>query len=340
MRPSLPILIAALIAVILNPHAHARSFRPARIPNGTVSNCSNCHVNPGGGGTRTPFGQAVFTAIGGVGTNVAFWDAALAALDSDGDGITNGQELLDPDGDGIPTGNVGVTNPGNRPPVFTSSPVASAAMGLAYSYAATALDAEANAFTYTKETGPAWLAVGTGGGVTGTPPVSSAGTYPVSIRVTDTGTSTRGFSRGSNTQSYSLTVVSSYAGWQNLNFTLPAEAALAPSSADPDRDGLPNLLEYALRLPPRAVSPPAFSSTIRDGAGRLLLTLDVRDDDPKLSVVMEAADDLTFAGITTVSPGITDPISGDGLMQYRFLDAVLPANAPSRFVRIRVTLLP
>lgn len=80
-------------------------------------------MNPSGGGTRTTFGAAVNPAIGGTSADVAFWDATIAALDSDGGGVTNGAALLDPDGDGTPTGSVGVTNPGKRPPIFTMSPV-------------------------------------------------------------------------------------------------------------------------------------------------------------------------------------------------------------------------
>ncbi len=338
--PGLSITLAVCLAGVLCREAQGRSFRVARIPNGSVATCSNCHVNPNGGGTRTPFGAAVFTAIGGTSTDVPFWNATLAALDSDGDGITNGGELLDPDGDGTPSGSVGVTNPGNRPPTFTSAAVTTATMGLAYSYTATATDTEANAFTFTRVSGPSWLSVSTAGAVSGIPPAGAAGNQSVTLRVTDAGTATKGYSRGSTTQTYGLNVISSYAGWQSLNFTLPAEAALAAPTADPDSDGLSNLLEYAVRLPARSASSPLYFATTADAAGRLLTILNVRDDDPKLSVVMEAADDLSFAGATTIAPVITDPIPGDGLKQYKFLDTVTPEQAAARFVRIRVSVLP
>jgi len=47
------------------------------------------HQNPGGGGERNPFGQD-FARLGHK------WSAELCQLDSDGDGLTNGQELGDP----------------------------------------------------------------------------------------------------------------------------------------------------------------------------------------------------------------------------------------------------
>jgi hypothetical protein len=44
------------------------------------------------------------------------WDAALAVMDSDGDGCSNGVELGDADGDGIADGNVSTltSNPGEH----------------------------------------------------------------------------------------------------------------------------------------------------------------------------------------------------------------------------------
>lgn len=103
----------------------ARSCRPDLIPNGGVNRCSNCHVNSRGGGRRTPFGQDVRGVVNS-GSCSQFWEAELAALDSDGDGRTNGEELLDPGGawargDGQPGDSERVTNPGVKdapPPVL------------------------------------------------------------------------------------------------------------------------------------------------------------------------------------------------------------------------------
>ncbi len=211
-------------------------------------------------------------------------------------------------------------------------------MGIAYSYQAATTDAENNARTYTKNAGPSWITVSTAGLVTGTPPVNSAGTQNIVIRATDSGTSSTGFSRGSTDQSYTLSIGSSFTGWQNLNFALPAQAAIATNLADPDQDGLNNLTEYALRLPPQTSSAFSFTGPTNTAGGQLRLSLPVRDDDVKLSVVMETASELPFAIFTTIStPTVTDPVLGDGLRTLEFLDTV---TGTRRFGRIKFILLP
>ena len=69
--------------------ATARGFRVDLIPNGSANSCSNCHFRASGGGPRTPFGEAVNELVTRGGRE-EFWTAALAAMDSDGDGVSNG----------------------------------------------------------------------------------------------------------------------------------------------------------------------------------------------------------------------------------------------------------
>ena len=111
MRTTTLLALLTVAALLLPEFAHARNIYPARIPNGDVSSCSNCHRSARGGGARTPFGNAF--RDGG-----RSWTADLALLDSDGDGFTNGDELLDPEGDWSqgdedPGDRGDVTNPGD-----------------------------------------------------------------------------------------------------------------------------------------------------------------------------------------------------------------------------------
>lgn len=109
-----------LIAVASTTIIVARSFRVGQVPNGNKNACANCHVNPAGGGPRTVFGTEIennFLSASGAAGQVQ-WGPALAKLDSDGDGFTNGEELQDPEGiwtSGQPApGNPTlVTNPGD-----------------------------------------------------------------------------------------------------------------------------------------------------------------------------------------------------------------------------------
>ena len=84
--------------------------------------CNTCHT-VGGGSPRNPFGLAVQELVTPFGSEV-FWGPSLAALDSDGDGSTNGEELGDPEGTWIegdpnPGDPADVTHPGDpesKPP--------------------------------------------------------------------------------------------------------------------------------------------------------------------------------------------------------------------------------
>ena len=90
----------ALLGPWMLGEAEARFFRPVQIPNGPVNSCSNCHMSAFGGDARNEFGQTVeanFLSASGEEGNV-LWGPELAAIDSDGDGFTNGEELGDPEG--------------------------------------------------------------------------------------------------------------------------------------------------------------------------------------------------------------------------------------------------
>ncbi len=89
----------------------------SRIPNGSAFSCTTCHGSSGP--PLNNFGTDFLNAG-------ARWNSSLAALDSDGDGFTNGAELGDPNGTwvaGNPNPNVTASNPGNassRPPTVTA----------------------------------------------------------------------------------------------------------------------------------------------------------------------------------------------------------------------------
>jgi hypothetical protein len=93
-------LAAIFVAGLVVSEAEARPARSGQVPNGTTLGCATCHVSAGGGGPRNSFGTQVegdFLSQAGF-AGVVQWGPELAALDADGDGATNGEELGDPDG--------------------------------------------------------------------------------------------------------------------------------------------------------------------------------------------------------------------------------------------------
>ncbi len=98
---TLRILLVAVLFLgsVVVDEAAARSKRVRQVPNGSATSCNTCHT-AGGGSPLNPFGIEIatgfLTAASAAGDVV--WGAELAALDSDGDGASNGAELGDPDG--------------------------------------------------------------------------------------------------------------------------------------------------------------------------------------------------------------------------------------------------
>ena len=127
-------LIAVLIGGGMVADAEARGFRLAMMPNAPAG-CNTCHTS-GGGTPRNPFGLAVEALVTPGGDEV-FWGPELAALDSDGDGFTNGEELGDPEGtwqagDAAPGETADISHPGDpesQPPEILPTAVEGSSWG-------------------------------------------------------------------------------------------------------------------------------------------------------------------------------------------------------------------
>jgi hypothetical protein len=132
-----------------------------------------------------------------------------------------------------------------------------------------------------------------------------------------------------------------YAAWQRQHFSAPEQndPATAGPLADPDANGLSNLLHYASGLPPHSGTdrrgPVAGTDDSPDGP-HLTLTFRRLITAPDLAWLPEAGDDLT--GWIPMEPTGTSINHGDGTQTVTFRD---PVTAKSRrFARLRVTLQP
>ena len=105
-----PVIITIIALTVFYGLAQARYFRVDQVPNGNKYGCLTCHN--GYGGPRNPFGQEIEANFldnpsDKSNANVQ-WGPELAALDSDGDSASNGEELQDPNGEWMS----GQINPG------------------------------------------------------------------------------------------------------------------------------------------------------------------------------------------------------------------------------------
>ena len=126
------VALAVTLIVGWSADVEARFFRLAKVPNSDAvgAGCNLCHTT-GGGTPRNPFGLSVEALVTPDGREV-FWGPELAAMDSDGDGFTNGEELGDPEGlwqeGGDPPGDPAlITHPGDpdsHPPEPVEEPTA------------------------------------------------------------------------------------------------------------------------------------------------------------------------------------------------------------------------
>ena len=154
-----------------------------------------------------------------------------------------------------------------------------------------------------------------------TPPVA-VGVYEVVATVDDAN------HQGSASAQLEITGMT-YDLWQAAAFTaLEIEAGLAGQSADPDADGLENLLEYALGSDPRFYSPPPGMTL---GATHLELTFVRPKGLSDLSYHAESGSDL--AGWSPVALEVTGETATTESVRAR---VERPAEPSKLFIRLRV----
>ncbi len=159
----------------------------------------------------------------------------------------------------------------------------------------------------------------------------SAGTsYSYRIRATNVNGSS------ANTAAQSATTWSAVQTWRHHFFGNSEPANSSADGADPDGDGLPNLIEFALGGNPNAAEPARMPVVAAD-AGELTLICQLNKSaigvtsDIQTSTNL-APDSWTFTGV------ITEVIAEDSATQT--LCGRVPLDSPKRFLRLRTTYAP
>ncbi|MGE5480783.1 MAG: hypothetical protein ACM3U1_10205 [Chloroflexota bacterium] len=108
---TLTLFAAAIFLTLSLQEASAVNKNVNQVPNGSKFSCQTCHASSVP--ALNSFGQEIKNGFYDASRNV-IWNAQLAGLDSDADGVTNGEELLDPNG----VWKTGDPNPGEPANVY------------------------------------------------------------------------------------------------------------------------------------------------------------------------------------------------------------------------------
>ena len=158
-------------------------------------------------------------------------------------------------------------------------------------------------------------------------PAGTAGQTTIRLTTTD-------LEGGTLSSSFSVTVLSSnpLVAWRQTNFGTTADTGSAADLADPDSDGISNLLEYALDLAPLTPSTSGLPA-LATSAGQLTLTYKRARNDityvVQTTTNLASPNDWTTTGVAQGTP------NADGTTT-----ASIPTSNTTRFLRLQVTRTP
>ncbi len=225
-------------------------------------------------------------------------------------------------------------SPPNSAPSFLADPIdggsAAATVAFTGSLVARATDPDAgDSLTFAKVSGPNWLLVSSNGGLSGVPAVTDLGSNAFTVRVTDAGSLAA-------TAGLTITVTGTpQQQWQSTTFGANASNPLvAGDHADPDFDGIENLIEYALALNPKLSSSLVAALVpdieVVDGGKFLRLAVTKNPNATDLAFTVEVSADM--------SQWRTDQtfIETQSSTILKTRDTVPLGSAGKRFIRLRV----
>ena len=227
------------------------------------------------------------------------------------------------------------------PPMITDGPPPSpVVIGTPYNFALTSTGFPAPTYAITAGALPPGLTVSSPGVLSGTPNTVGTGSFP-NITVTASNSVAP-----AATQNFGLNVVT-FAPNYLASFGLTGAAAAL--TADPDGDGLANLLEYALGMNPKSAAVtrcrcPSSGSTAASRTFDLFSRSSVATD---LTYTVQASADLqtwtdlasSSGGAATTGPGFVQESGSAPVFNVEVRDVVPvdPVTGPQRFLRLRVS---
>jgi hypothetical protein len=123
--------------------------------------------------------------------------------------------------------------------------------------------------------------------------------------------------------------------WQQIHWPGVSDPAINGPQADPDRDGLANLAEFALGLPP--TTPSAQPVSLTDIQPEMVVTYAKSRHAIGVNTFVEWSDLLTSASWSTEgvsAPVIVPPDIDPNLVEFR---VTLPPGTDRRFTRLKIT---
>jgi hypothetical protein len=135
-----------------------------------------------------------------------------------------------------------------------------------------------------------------------------------------------------------------YALWQQNNFTTTelADSGVSADTADPDADGLPNLIEYAFGANPRAASPDALpvagiSTDGTDGSTHLTLTVRLDAAASDITPVVEVSSDLQTWQSGDACTEILSDTTAAGVRTLVVRDRAAVDGQAKAFMRLKIS---
>ncbi len=144
-----------------------------------------------------------------------------------------------------------------------------------------------------------------------------------------------GVGAGAMSAAVSATPLLGYAAWSADAFAGATDTNLVGANADPDADGLANLLEYAFATDPLTAGATSSDrpSISADGAGNLVFEFRVAKGRAAIGLAVETTTDLAAWADTGLTPEL---VADEG--DYQRLRVRIPlVGAPRLFVRLRMT---